>query len=184
MSKKLIASLGGIAKLRKRCFDAVVRWEWYRGYLARDPIPFLAESGGFGRPTLLAKEPSDKKKTVKVGIDAAGRTVVRETYFINKGTPYPHDELFHYDDTRIVTVRLDTTIAGEPQELGNIRVLKVKDGRVVGSGNKSTYHYRKDGLLERAVHQHVTLTFSYDKLGELIAVDSPREKRYRRKSKR
>lgn len=180
MSKKLITSLGGVAKLRKRCFDAVARWEWYSGRLARDPVPYLSEAGGFGTPKPLAKEPKDKSKAAKVGIDAAGRTVVRQTYFVYQGKAYPHDELFHYDDSRIVSVRLETTMAGAPQELGEIRELKLKDGRVVASG-KSKYHYDARGLLERAEHPHVTLTYQFDVLGQLVSVASPREKRYQRK---
>ena len=182
MPKELLDSVGGIKKLRKCCFDAVVRWEWYQGHLARDPIPYRSEAAGLGTPKRLAKEPNDKKTAAKVGIDAAGRTVVRQTYFVHQGEPYPHDLLFYYEPQRVVTVRLETTIAGEPQRLAWVEELKLLDGRVVASGS-TTYHYDKTGLLESSEHQHGATTYDYDELGQLIAIDFGSEKRFRRKPK-
>lgn len=180
--EELLASLGGVEAIREECARAVVRWEWYKGLNARDPVPFLSEACKHGKPRRLKSEPEDKEMAAKLGMDAAGRTLVRQTYFVYEGTPYPHDELFHYADDFILSVRMVTAMAGEPQERGPIRVMETRDGRVTSLGF-STYHYREDGLLERAVHRYNTQTYTYDELGVLLSITTEKGTRYRRKPK-
>ena len=172
-------------KLKKRFYKEVAEWFWTKGSY-HELFPFFFEQNGHKKGKKLKEEPSNKMECYKYGVDANGRVIIAQRYYMVGVSKYYESFYDHHKNPEEIYIynfdyEVTKSLLAEKREIISIEIFKyqasmVKEHILIAKQgwNNSLFEYGDQKLRKQILSGssmgNITLTYIYNIQDELVAI--------------